>query len=79
MTTSWGHNDHVKTQRERDEQTVTIATALAVFIATLAIGIAGIVVVGAMTDMSQTFDAAIYWTVSVAVLAGGTYLVRHHM
>ena len=69
---------HVRAQGERDEQTVTIATALAVFLGTLAIGIAGILV-GAMTDMSRTFDAAIYWAVGAAVLAGGTYLVRHHV
>ena len=73
-----GDNEHVRDQRRRDEQTLAIATTLAVFVATLAVGIVGIVLIGAMTDIAQTFDAAIYWVVAVAIAVGIAYLVRHN-
>ena len=68
----------VKTQGRRDEQTVLIATTLAVILASLALGILGIVVVGAMTDMTRAFDAAIYWVAVLAIAVGIAFLIRHN-
>ena len=66
----------MRNQQEREEQTVAIAKALAVTLATSVIGILGIVIVGAMTDMSQAFNSAIYWVAVVAVALGIGYLIR---
>ena len=69
----------MKDQRRREEQTLAIATTLAVFVATLTIGILAVVVLRAVTDTSLTFDAALYGVVIVAIVAGIAYLVRHNV
>jgi hypothetical protein len=47
---------------------VAIATALAVMLGTFLLGVLGMLTIGALTDMSQAFDAA---TLRVAVVAVG--------
>jgi hypothetical protein len=70
-----GENVFVRDQQAREERTLAIATALAVMLGTLAIGILGIVAVGSLTDMSQAFNAAIDWVAVVAFAVGIGYLI----
>jgi hypothetical protein len=69
-----GTNVAVKTQQRREEQTVVIATALAVMVGSFALGIMGSVGVGALTDMSHAFNAAPVWVALVAFVDGIGYL-----
>jgi hypothetical protein len=52
---------------------VAIATALAVMLGTFLLGVLGMLTIGALTDMSQAFDAATLW---VAVGVGIGQLVH---
>jgi hypothetical protein len=74
-----GNNAPVKTQQRREEQTVAIATALAVMLGTLALGIMGVVAVGALTDMSDAFNAALVWVALAAFAVGIGYLIRRNL
>jgi len=75
--TRWRDNNVlVSNQRTREERTVAIATALAVMLGTFLIGIVSMLTVGALTDMSQTFDAATLWVAVIAIGAGLGYLIR---
>lgn len=69
----------VKSQEARDEQSITIATALAIFLGTLVLGVGSIALVGAVTDMSRTFGAALPLAVVVAAVAGTAYVIRHNV
>jgi uncharacterized membrane protein YdjX (TVP38/TMEM64 family) len=55
---------------------VAIATALAVMPGTFLLGVLGMLTIGALTDMSQTFDAATLWVAVVAVGVGIGQLVH---
>jgi hypothetical protein len=55
---------------------VAIATALAVMLGTFLLGVLGMLTIGALTDMSQAFDAATLWVAVVAVGVGIGQLVR---
>ncbi len=61
-------------QATRDEKTLGIATALAVFVATFAITTLGIAVFG---DLSHDFDPAFRWVTIIASAAGiGSLVLR---
>ena len=70
------HNVSVGTQQTREGRTVAIATALAVMLGTFLLGVLGMLAIGALTDMSQTFDAATLWVAVTAIAVGIGYLVR---
>lgn len=67
----------MKKQGAREEQTVTIATALVRFLGALGIGMLVLLLVGWATDTSQTFETGFWWAVVAAGVVGGTFLVRH--
>lgn len=67
----------MKDQRARDEQSVTIATALTVFLVAVGACIVVLLFVGWVTDMEQIFETGFPWAVVAAALAGALYLVRH--
>jgi len=66
----------VKSTSERDQQTVTIGTALAVFLGTLMLCVP-ILLIGAVTGVLGDFEAAFGWMPVVAVVACVLYLARH--
>ena len=63
-------------RRTHEERTVAIATALAVMLGTFVLGVLGMFAIGALTDMSQTFNAATMWVAITAVGVGIGYLIR---
>lgn len=65
----------MRSQPQRDQQTLAIGSALAVFFCTVVIGIA-LGVIGAVSG-AWDFDPAFKSAVLVAVVAGGLYLLRH--
>jgi len=67
----------MRTRQAREETTLTIASALAVFLGTLGLCIGVLVIVGAATNMSDAFDAGGPWAIGIAGLVGFVYLVRH--
>ena len=66
----------VGNERTREERTVAIATALAVMLGTFLLGVLGMLAIGALTDMSQTLDAATMWVAITAIGVGIGYLIR---
>jgi hypothetical protein len=66
----------VKSASERDRQTVTIGTALAVFVGTLLLCVP-IMLIGAVTGLLEDYEAAFAWMPLVAVVACVLYLARH--
>jgi hypothetical protein len=63
-------------QRTREDRVVTIATALAVMLGTFLLGVLGMLAVGTLTDMSQTFNAATMWVAITALGIGIGYLIH---
>ena len=65
-------------QANRDEQAVTIATTLALFVAVTLVGVAALVLLERLSDPSnQTQNAVILVAEAAAVVISGRYLVRH--
>jgi hypothetical protein len=71
------HDAFMKDQRARDEQTVTIATALIAFLGTLGVGIVLLLIIGWATDVGQAFETGFSWAIAAAGLAVAAYCVRH--
>ena len=66
----------MKSQRSRDEQTLTIATTLAIVVGTCAAGLAVLGVLDGLTDAPPVYDAVFPWILGAALLAGAVHLVR---
>jgi uncharacterized protein YcfJ len=68
---------HVKSQSDRDEQSLVIATVLAVFVGTLLIG----ATLGAIGDRLGLWggDAALDVAIAAAAVAGALYGNRHQL
>lgn len=70
----------MRTQEERDEQTVTIATGLAIFGGIVLAVVLVAVVVNASSDLELSGGAACaigFGTLLLAAVMGTAYLVRH--
>jgi hypothetical protein len=68
----------MRSQAERDQQTVTIASALALFLGVLALGLPGLAIVAWTGELSDATGSALFTAnVLVAALASGWYLARH--
>jgi hypothetical protein len=67
----------VKEQRARDEQAVSIATALGVFLGALGLGILLLLAIGWRSGMEQVLEVGFPWAAALAGLAGVAWLVRH--
>jgi fatty acid desaturase len=71
-------NGEARSQGARDEQTLNIATALAVLLAILALGGLVILAIGFMADdLSGVFHAGYLWVVGLGAVACVAYLGRH--
>jgi hypothetical protein len=68
----------MKSRARREEQTVVIATTLAVSVATLVLGVAVTALIGIGTDMSRALQAGLPWALALAAGAGATYLLRNN-
>lgn len=70
----------MRSQAERDQQTITIATGLAIFVGILLVGILLVVLVKAVSDLDLSGGAASAFGFGMVLLAGVVsiaYLVRH--
>jgi len=70
----------MRSQAERDQQTITIATALAIFVGILLAGFLLAVLVNAVSDLELSGGAASALGFGSVLLAGAVsiaYLVRH--
>ncbi len=68
----------MRTQTERDEQTVTIATSLTLLVALMLLGVAVLWVLHLVVDPSTAAQTTILLTALLAaVLVSGGYLLRH--
>lgn len=69
----------MKTQRAREEQTLTIATALVLFVVVVvaAAVLSGSVAAATGGRVGETVELATAWAVAPAALAAVAYLVRH--
>lgn len=61
-----------------DEQAITIATTLALFVAVTLVGVAALVLLERLSDPSnQAQNAVILAAEAAAVVVSGRYLIRH--
>ena len=68
----------MRSQTARDQQTITIATALAIIVALLIVGGLLLALGNVVGDVPDRVNAALaYATAALAVVAGLVYLVRH--
>lgn len=68
----------MKSDSARDEQTVTIATTLALLVAVTLVGLAALWLAHSIADISDGTQASVLAaTFTVAVLISGRYLIRH--
>lgn len=68
----------MRSQVERDAQTVTIATALGLLIAVMLVGVSLVWLLGSITDLASEDQAKLVaGTSAVAVAVSGRYLIRH--
>ena len=65
----------MRSQAERDEQTVTIATAIGIFVCVLAVGVTVVAVANSTSD--QWGEAALKGAALLGLLLAATYLIRH--
>ena len=65
-------------QSRRDEQAVTIATTLALFVLVTLVGVVALVLLERLSDPSnRTQNAVILAAEAAAVVVSGRYLLRH--
>jgi predicted permease len=65
-------------QSRRDEQAVTIATTLALFVAVTLVGVAALVLLERLSDPSnRAQNAVILAAEAAAIVVSGRYLLRH--
>jgi hypothetical protein len=65
----------MRSPEARQEQAVEIASAVAVFLGVLAVGVTALTAVGLLTDISRSFAVGLTWVVGVAALAAVSRLM----
>jgi hypothetical protein len=65
----------MRSPEARQEQAVEIASAVAVFLGVLAVGVTALTAVGLLTDISRSFAVGLTWVVGVAALAAASRLM----
>lgn len=68
----------MKSQTERDEQTVTVATTLALIMGVMLVGVAVVWLLNVTAATTNDTGSRILWAAFIAAVAiGGRYLIRH--
>lgn len=68
----------MKSESARDEQAVTIATTLSLFVAVTLVGVAALVLLERLADpYNQAQNAVILVAEATAVVVSGRYLIGH--